>query len=142
MIPLWVGLGVVFLWLALLTALGRRKKVDGVRALEGPVRLQEIFDDEFYGKRERETPPRENARICNLSWFDDTIYLSDTDFSHCQFIRCKLIDDGGPFSMKDCFMDSCTIRSANAVEPQPANGSRGERQYNDKRPLTNRTRED
>lgn len=90
------------------------------------------------------TIPRENARICNLSWFDDSIYLSDTDFSHCQFIRCKLIDDGGPFSMQDCFMDSCTIRSANDADPQPAHEIAKERQYrnSEKRPLTNRTRED
>ena len=74
---------------------------------------------------ERRNVPRENAQICNLSWFDAIIPLGDTDFSHCQFIRCKLLDDGGPFSMKDCFLDHCTIQSANVQDEEPANERRG-----------------
>lgn len=118
----WFGLHIsLAALLALLWNERHRLKLVGVRALKPSIEEMSGLlsaDADIFPER---TIPRENARICNLSWFDDTIYLSDTDFSHCQFIRCKLIDDGGPFSMEDCFIESCTIRSANAVEPQPAN---------------------
>lgn len=147
MMPLWVALiiiaaaAIAFVCLRLEpTTAAKPSRELRARRESSPikVRLSEIFDEER--RPGRQDLPRENAQICNLSWFDDTIPLSDTDFSHCQFIRCKLIDDGGPFSMEDCFMDNCTIYSASVR--QPANESREERRYSGpkqgipKRPLT------
>lgn len=154
-IPIWLPVVIIVVWLSLAMVFDRRQKADGGRALKPrcPICLDapmipycpecgvKYLDHPFFHDKTH----RENARICNLSWFDDTIYLSDTDFSHCQFIRCKLIDDGGPFSMEECFMDSCTIQSANVLESQLMNDSRAERRYNGpkygipKRPLTNST---
>lgn len=141
-IPIWLPVVIIVVWLSLAMAMmfDRRKKANG----EPKPGYSYPTAEDFLRPIER-TIPRENARICNLSWFDDTIYLSDTDFSHCQFIRCKLVDDGGPFSMEECFLDSCTIQSANVLESQLMNDSRAECRYNGpkygipKRPLTNST---
>lgn len=128
----WLAFAVSTLWLALLSVLLRRRDPDGVRA---PDDLEP----------EALKPLRHTATICNTSYIDRSVMLGDTDFKYCQFIRCRLINDG-PFSFADCFMDSCSLQSANVVKAQAIDEPRAERQHrkprNKRVPLTTPAQED
>jgi hypothetical protein len=62
-----------------------------------------------------EVQPHERSRICNMRWANATVLLGDTDFIRCRFFNCQLIDDG-PFSMENCFVENCTIRTKDQHE--------------------------
>jgi hypothetical protein len=116
----WLGLAVVgtvlFAWMK-----RRQKRLDSFPEVNGTG-----FDELAAGlKRDREA---RNAVICNTSYIDLSVMLGDTDFKYCQFIRCKLIDDG-PWSMELCFMDSCTLQSANVAKSQEFIEREGERRH-------------
>ena len=61
-----------------------------------------------------------------MRWANTTVALGETDFVRCRFFNCKLIADG-PFSIEHCFVDNCTIRSANAEFPSTVFDLRKER---------------
>jgi hypothetical protein len=66
--------------------------------------------------------PGERSRICNMRWANRTVFLGETDFIHCKFFNCRLIQDG-EFSMQNCYMEDCSI------EPNPVSRFEFERAW-------------
>ena len=118
-----VWLGVAFLGMALFSWMKRRQERLDPRPQVDWAELVTVAAKAL---------DRPNATICNTSYIDRSVMLGDTDFKYCQFIRCNLIDDG-PWSMASCFMDSCTLQSANVAKSQEFVERGGERRHSTRR---------